>query len=289
MPASNPASESAAEEAPQGRARILAIAGSDSGGGAGIQADIKTVTALGGFATTAITALTVQNTHGVADILDVPPAFVAAQVSAVLGDIGADAIKTGMVSQIAVMEAIAPVLDSYTGKLVVDPVMVASSGDRLLRDDAVSALKSLLLRRADLATPNMPEAEVLTGRRVETLDDMKFAADKIMDGGARAALIKGGHGEDRVLFDLLAMQTGFEVFEHERLLPPDAAVVGGKHSYHGTGCSLASAIATGLGQGLALTPATNQGINYIQAAITKTNKKTPIGTGYNKPLDHVVE
>ncbi len=266
------------------RACILAISGSDSGGGAGLHADIKAITGLGGFATTAVSALTAQNTHGVRDIMDVPSAFVVAQVSAVLNDMGAAAIKTGMLSGVDVMEAVAPLLDDFGGAVVVDPVMVASSGDRLMRDDGVSALRSLLLRRAGLVTPNLPEAAILTGRDVETVDDMKRAADRLMDDGAHAALIKGGHGGDDTVVDLLALQSGFEVFENERIRPPESSAHGAKHMFHGTGCTLASAIATGLGQGLTMEASVLRGIDFVRAAILAATQSPAIGGGANQPL-----
>lgn len=255
--------------------RVLIVAGSDSGGGAGLQADIKTVTALGGFAMTAVTALTVQNTHGVKDIMDVPPQFVAAQMMAVLSDLGADAVKTGMLARTEVIEAVAPLLDDFSNPAVIDPVMVASSGDRLLTEQAVSAMQSLMLPRAALVTPNMPEAEILTNRGVETLDDMKHAADRLMTDGARAALIKGGHGNDAVVTDLLAEQSGFTVFENPRIDTKNT---------HGTGCTLASSIAAGLGQGLALAAAIERGLVYVRRAIETANAS--LGTGHNKPLNH---
>ena len=217
--------------------RVLVIAGSDSGGGAGIQADIKSIRAQGAYATTAVTALTAQNTLGVQGIFDVPPAFIVQQMHSVLSDIGTDMVKTGMLAARPVIEAVAEALADTAGEaapLLVDPVMVATSGDRLLRDDAMDALKALLVDRAFLVTPNLPEASLLTRRDVETVDDMKRAADTLMNGGAHAALIKGGHGTDRTVTDLLALQSGFEVFEHERL---------DSKNTHGTGCTLASALA----------------------------------------------
>ena len=255
--------------------RILIVAGSDSGGGAGLQADIKTVTALGGFAMTAVTALTVQNTHGVKDIMNVPPHFVAAQMMAVLSDLGADAVKTGMLARTEVIEEVAPLLDDFPNTAVIDPVMVASSGDRLLTEQAVSAMQSLMLPQAALVTPNMPEAEILTNRGVEKLDDMKHAADRLMTDGAQAALIKGGHGNEAVVTDLLAEQSGFTVFENPRF---------DSKNTHGTGCTLASSIATGLGQGLALVAAVERGLGYVRRAIETANSS--LGTGHNKPLNH---
>jgi hydroxymethylpyrimidine/phosphomethylpyrimidine kinase len=177
--------------------RVLVIAGSDSGGGAGIQADIKTVTALGGYAATAITAVTVQNTLGVTGVHPIPLEFIAAQARAVLDDIGADAIKTGMLGDIGVVETVAVILE-YAAKtggvpVVVDPVMVAKGGASLLADSAIGAVKSLMIPRAALLTPNAPEAAALTGLTVETTDDLRRAGEALLTMGAKAVLMKGGH------------------------------------------------------------------------------------------------
>jgi hydroxymethylpyrimidine/phosphomethylpyrimidine kinase len=270
------------QEASQ-KGRVLVVAGSDSGGGAGIQADIKSIMAQGAYATTAITALTAQNTRGVQDILDVPPAFVVRQITSVLEDIGTDIVKTGMLSRRALIEHVAQALAEAGAPMVVDPVMVATSGDRLLDENAVSALHDLLVNHAFLVTPNLPEAALLTRRDVDTLDDMKRAADTLMSGGAHAALIKGGHGTGNVVTDLLALQSGFEVFEHERLETRNT---------HGTGCTLASAIAGQLAAQIAGDPssdnapdlktATEHALAYVHTAI----KNAPnLGHG-NGPLAH---
>ncbi len=267
--------------APKGR--VLVVAGSDSGGGAGIQADIKSIMAQGAYATTAITALTAQNTRGVQDIMDVPPAFVMRQITSVLEDIGTDIVKTGMLSRRVMIEQVAQALSEAGAPMVVDPVMVATSGDRLLDEDAVAALGDLLVNHAFLVTPNLPEATLLTRRDVDTLDDMKRAADTLMNGGAHAALIKGGHGSGNVVTDLLALQSGFDVFEHERLETRNT---------HGTGCTLASAIAGQLAVQIAgdtssdgapdLRAATEHALAYVHTAI----KNAPnIGRG-NGPLGH---
>lgn len=263
--------------------RVLVVAGSDSGGGAGIQADIKAIMAQGAYATTAITALTAQNTIGVQEILDVPPAFVARQMHSVLDDIGTDIIKTGMLHNRALIETVAQARADAAVPVLVDPVMVATSGDRLLQEDAIDALKSLLLANAFLVTPNLPEASLLTGRDVETPDDMKRAADRLMNDGAHAALIKGGHGRDRVVTDLLALQTGFELFEHERLETTNT---------HGTGCTLASAlagqvagqVAGNVAQAPDIKAATEKALSYVHAAI----KAAPdLGQGHG-PVWHAV-
>ena len=260
--------------------RVLIVAGSDSGGGAGVQADIKAVLRSGAYGATAITALTAQNTLGVHDILDVPPAFVAAQMDAVLSDIGADIVKTGMLHRRDIIEIVAERLAAAGLPMVVDPVMVATSGDRLLQAEAADALKTLLVARAYLATPNLPEAGLLAGFAVESVDDMKRAADALMKDGAEAVLVKGGHGAERVVTDLLATQSGFEAFEHERLETRNT---------HGTGCTLASAIAGLLaqqrseGEDLDLPKATATALDYVHTAIKSAPQN--IGQG-NGPLRH---
>ena len=214
--------------------RVLIIAGSDPSGGAGIQADIKTVTCLGGYAMTAITALTVQNTLGVSDVMAVPPDFITAQALACLDDIGADAIKTGMLADIEVMEAVSLVLESARIFTVVDPVMVAKGGHALMKDRAVDAMKALMLPLADLLTPNTPEAMALTGLRIETEDDVRKAGAALLGMGAKNVLIKGGHLEGPEVVDFLFTADGEHRFTSER--------IDTKHT-HGTGCTLASACA----------------------------------------------
>jgi len=240
--------------------RVLIVAGSDSGGGAGIQADIKTVTALGGYAATAVTALTAQNTCGVFGVVGIAPAFIQQQMRVVLDDIGADALKTGMLHDSPVIEAVAEVLDGEARgiPLVVDPVMVAQSGDRLLECRAVAALKAHLVPLAGVLTPNAPEAEALTGRPVADLDGMRATAEALLALGAGAVLVKGGHLTGAVVRDLLADAAGMEVLENPRIET--------RHT-HGTGCTLASAIATGLAQGLALRAAVFRARSYLQEAL----------------------
>lgn len=254
-------------------ARVLIIAGSDSGGGAGIQADIKTVSALGGYAMTAITALTVQNTTGVRAVHAAPVDIVRGQIRACLDDIDADAIKTGMLASAELVEAVAVELSGVTAPIVVDPVMVAKGGQSLLEDEAVSALKTKLLPLAAVITPNAPEAEVLTGVPVETADDQRRAAEALLEAGAGAALIKGGHIEGPVVRDLLVWQGGERMFEASRIET--------RHT-HGTGCTLASAIAAGLGAGHTLPDAVADAIAYVQGAIAHA---PGFGAGAG-PLDH---
>ena len=254
--------------------RILIIAGSDSGAGAGIQADLKTVMALGGYGATAITAVTVQNTLGVSAVHPIPVEIVLAQARAVLGDIGADAIKTGMLGDVAMVEAVASLLDEATGlPAVIDPVMIAKGGAALLPDAAIAAVRSLLVPRAGLLTPNAPEAEALTGLAVESLDDQWRAGEALLKLGARAVLMKGGHVAGERVVDLLLTPTGETVFETDR---QDT-----RHT-HGTGCTLASACATGLAQGLDLSTAVAQAWAYVQEAMAHA---PGLGKGHG-PLDH---
>jgi hydroxymethylpyrimidine/phosphomethylpyrimidine kinase len=257
------------------KGRVLIIAGSDSGGGAGIQADIKTVTALGGYAMTAITAITAQNTLGVFGVHEIPPEMVRQQIRVVMDDLGADAIKTGMLSNIAIVETVAAALDEEAKGVtaVIDPVMIAKGGQALLRAEAVAAVKSLLLPRAALVTPNAPEAEALTGLAVVNLDDQKRAGEALLRLGARAALVKGGHVPGDVISDVLATDAGFEVFEGPRLVT---------NATHGTGCTLASAIAALLAQGENLSDAVDHARAYLIDAI----RAAPgFGQGHG-PLGH---
>jgi hydroxymethylpyrimidine/phosphomethylpyrimidine kinase len=253
--------------------RVLIIAGSDSGGGAGVQADIKTVTMLGGYAATAITAVTVQNTLGVSGVHPIPLHVVAAQARAVLGDIGADAIKTGMLGDAATVELVAALLDEARVPAVIDPVMVAKGGASLLADAAVAAVRGRLIRRAALLTPNAPEAAALTGLAVETSDDLRRAGEALLAMGARAVLMKGGHVPGETVVDVLMTASGETTFE--------AARIETRHT-HGTGCTLASACAVGLAQGLPLTDAVARAWAYVQEAIARAPR---LGKGHG-PLDH---
>jgi hydroxymethylpyrimidine/phosphomethylpyrimidine kinase len=242
------------------KGRVLIVAGSDSGGGAGIQADIRTVTALGGYAATAITALTAQNTLGVLEVLPVPARFVACQMRAVLDDIGADCIKTGMLGGAGVIDAVCAVLAEQAGGIpvVTDPVLSAHEGTRLLDPGALPALMGRLLPRATLLTPNVPEAETLTGLRIDRVEAMLEAARRLLSLGPTAVLLKGGHLPGIVVSDVLVHPGGEEVYEHRRI---------GGRPLHGTGCTLASAIATGLAQGLDLPDAVRRARAYVLEAI----------------------
>ncbi|MGH8479044.1 MAG: bifunctional hydroxymethylpyrimidine kinase/phosphomethylpyrimidine kinase [Gammaproteobacteria bacterium] len=310
------------------KGRVLIVAGSDSGGGAGVQADIKTVTALGGYAANAITALTAQNTLGVIDVLPIPAAFVAQQMRAILNDIGADCIKTGMLCDGGVIEAVREVLDEKARGIpvVADPVMRAHDGTHLLDPDAVRILTARLFPRVTLLTPNVPEAEALTGMRIDGCDGMIAAGRRLLSLGPAAVLVKGGHLPGPTVRDVLVAPTGTEIFEHARLgdgsphpegggqvkkksspcaardgrrrvgdpclhadgtsTPPGASI----HAHprlidrplHGTGCTLASAIATGLAQGMGLEAAMRRARGYVFEAI----RRAPGFGGGAVPLDH---
>ena len=257
--------------------RVLIVAGSDSGGGAGIQADIKAVTALGAFAATAITALTAQNTLGVHAVHPVPLDFIARQIAVVMDDIGADVIKTGMLGTAEVIGVIAETLAHHAAgmPLVVDPVMVAKGGARLLDPDALSALKRVLLPMAHVITPNLPEAEALCGMAIPDLAAMRHAAQALLTLGVPAVLLKGGHLPGDTVIDLLATEDGMEEFAAPR--------IDTRHT-HGTGCTLASALAAGLSQGLSLREAVLRARAYVRAAIASA---PGYGAGHG-PLDHAV-
>ena len=257
------------------KGRVLIAAGSDSGGGAGIQADIKAVTALGAYAMTAITALTAQDTNGVAGVVGVDPAFIAQQMRMALDDIGADAVKTGMLHNVDVIGTVAGVLaEKAQGiPLVVDPVMYAKGGHALLEPDAIASLKSKLLPLAAVVTPNIAEAEAIAGVSIRTVADMHAAARAIVGMGPRAVLLKGGHMEFGDVTDILYQGDTAEEMTHPRIQT--------RHT-HGTGCTLASAIAAGLAQGMDLSSAVRRARAYVLTAI-----KTAPGFGHGHgPLNH---
>ena len=255
--------------------RVLIVAGSDSGGGAGIQADIKTVTMLGAFAATAITALTAQNTQGVFGVLPIDPAFIRQQMEVVLNDIGADAIKTGMLHDEGVIDTVASVLDERAPgiPLVLDPVMVAKGGAALIELQAIDALKRRLVPHAAVLTPNLPEAEFLCGQSIPDLAAMRKAATALLDLGCRAVLLKGGHLAGDIVHDLLATASGVRDWTSPR--------IDSRHT-HGTGCTLASAIAAGLAQGMTVEAAVERARDYVQKAIASA---PGFGRGHG-PLDH---
>jgi hydroxymethylpyrimidine/phosphomethylpyrimidine kinase len=251
----------------------MTIAGSDSGGGAGIQADLKTFFALGIYGTSSITAITAQNTVGVTAVHDVPTEIIAAQIDAVVDDIGVDAVKTGMLSSAEIIRTVADRVRHWgLDRLVVDPVMVAKSGDRLLREDAVEALVRELLPLAAVLTPNLPEAEVLVGRPLEDDAAMREAARRIVDLGTRTVVMKGGHRQGAAI-DLLFDGRDFTAFESERFDTPNT---------HGTGCTLSAAIAAGLAQGLGISDAVGEAKRYVSEAIRRSE---PLGAGHG-PVAH---
>ena len=256
--------------------RVLIVAGSDSGGGAGIQADIKAVSALDSFAMTAVTALTAQNTLGVHGVYPIPPEFIQAQMRAVISDIGVDCVKTGMLHDGAVIEAVIEVLerDIPDVPVVVDPVMVAKGGASLLDGQAVEALRMRMVPRATLLTPNVPEAEALSGMTVASADDMRAAANKLLGLGANAVLLKGGHLAGDTVRDYLVDGSGETIFENPRIKTVHT---------HGTGCTLASAIAAGLARGMALADAVARAEAYLHEAILRA----PGFGGGHGPVDHL--
>lgn len=256
--------------------RVLVVAGSDSGGGAGIQADIKTITALGGYAMTAITALTAQNTEGVNGIVETSGGFVAKQMRMVLKDIGADVIKIGMVPNEETIESVHYTYMEFAPDIpiVLDPVMMAKGGHPLIDREAIHLVRQHFLLHAAIATPNIPEAEVLTGMEIHTLNDMKHAAEIMITLGCQAVLVKGGHFEGDNLYDVLFSEEGLEVFEDTRINTPHT---------HGTGCTLASAIATGLAQKMSLRDSVVRARAYVREAILSA---PGFGKGHG-PLNHV--
>lgn len=239
--------------------QALTIAGSDSGGGAGIQADLKTFSALGVYGASAITAITAQNTQGVFAVEAVSPSMIASQIQAVFADLNISAIKVGMLGDVPAIEAVAGLLLATGIPLVVDPVMVAKSGDLLLPASAVDALRQLLLPKAFLLTPNLPEAAHLLGVEVaQTPEQMEEQGKALIDLGAQAVLMKGGHGKSAVCTDVLVLPNRVEIFEVERQLTTNL---------HGTGCTFAAAITANLAKGLNLVAAVEQAHDYLQNAI----------------------
>lgn len=265
-----------ANPSPEHQGRVLVIAGSDSGGGAGIQADIKTITMLGGYTMTALTALTAQNTLGVHGIHEVPQAFLKQQIECVMDDIGADCFKTGMLHSAEVIHTVAETLKPWLARnipLVVDPVMTAKGGASLLAEQAKDALINILLPLATVLTPNIPEAEALTSMTITDEPSMMLAAQHLLKLGAKAVLLKGGHLEGNLLVDILATKETTYRFSSTRIET--------RHT-HGTGCTLASALACGLAQGLSLYDATERACSYVMKAIATA---PGFGKGHG-PLNH---
>ncbi len=254
----------------------MTIAGSDSGGGAGVQADLKTFSALGVYGASTLTAITAQNTVAVTAVHEIPIEIIAAQIEAVVTDIGVDAVKTGMLSSPAIVQVVAREVQRHgVANLVVDPVMVAKSGDALLREEAVDSVRTQLLPLAALVTPNLPEAETLTGMTISSEQDVKEAAARILGMGARAVVIKGGHREGPAS-DLFYDGNDFAEFTSERIDTVNT---------HGTGCTFASAAAAGLAQGMTVLDAVAQAKRYVTEAIRNSY---PLGRGHG-PVHHFYE
>ena len=254
---------------------VLIIAGSDSSGGAGIQADIKTVTALGSYAMTAITAITAQNTTGVKSIVPIPTKEIFNQITFTIKDIKPDAIKIGMLHSKKVIESVIRSLKIANIKnIVLDPVMVAKGGAKLIDDNAIKMLKDRLIKRVMLITPNIPEAEILTNTFIRSKEDMIFAAHKLIEMGASNVLIKGGHLTSKIVQDIFVSKSDIKIFNNKRYKTKNT---------HGTGCTLSSAITTFLSCGKPIKKSCELGINYVNSGI-RTNPKYGKGHG---PINHL--
>jgi len=259
----------------QPKSKILIIAGSDSSGGAGMQADIKTVTALGSYAMTAITAVTSQNTTGVKSIVSIEPKEISNQIIFTSRDIKPDVIKIGMLHSSRVIESVVKSLEKVkVKKVILDPVMVAKGGAKLIDDRAIKLLKEKLIKKVLLITPNIPEAEILTKTKIKSKEDMIFAANKLVEFGARNVLIKGGHLNSKIVQDILVSKTDIKIFNSQRYKTKNT---------HGTGCTLSSAIATFLSCGKSIKKSCELGIKYVNLAI-KTNPRYGKGHG---PINHL--
>jgi hydroxymethylpyrimidine/phosphomethylpyrimidine kinase len=257
------------------KSKILIIAGSDSSGGAGIQADIKTVTALGSYAMTAITAITSQNTTGVNSIVPITPKEIANQIIFTSKDIKPDAVKIGMLHSVKVIESVIKSLNHIkVNKIVLDPVMVAKGGAKLIDNKAIDLLKTKLISRVNLITPNIPEAEILTKTLIRTKEDMIYAANKLIELGARNVLIKGGHLKSKFVHDIFVTKSDIKIFNSQRFKTKNT---------HGTGCTLSSAITTFSSCGKTIKKSCELGIKYVSSGI-KTNPNYGKGHG---PINHL--
>jgi len=258
--------------------KALTIAGSDSGGGAGIQADLKAFSANGVYGMSVLTAITAQNTLGVQGIHPVPNEMIGQQIRSIFDDMGADVIKTGMLHSSGVIQTISQTLRDYSQPpLVVDPVMVATSGDKLLEEDAIQTMIEVMLPMASLITPNLPEAELILNRKIETPDQARKAAKDLAETGAGAILLKGGHSNEKQVLDLLYLPQNDKWVEmpSRRIETPNT---------HGTGCTLASAIAAWIARGLSIREATRRGLDYTHQAIEK-GAQYKLGKGHG-PVNH---
>ena len=257
------------------KSTILIIAGSDSSGGAGIQADLKTVTSLGSYGMTAITAVTVQNTTGVKSVVSIDPKKIYEQIVFTSEDIKPDAIKIGMLHSTEVIKKVLKALEKIkVKKIILDPVMIAKGGARLIDEKAIKILKKELIKKVDLITPNIPEAEVLTEMKINTVEDMILAANKLIFLGAKNVLIKGGHLNKKKLFDIFLSKKDFKIFESKKFITKNT---------HGTGCTLSSAITTFYSCGKSIKKSCELAIKYVNSAI-KSNPK--LGKGHG-PINHL--
>ena len=257
------------------KSTILIIAGSDSSGGAGIQADLKTVTSLGSYGMTAITAVTVQNTTGVKSVVSIDPKKIYEQIVFTSEDIKPDAIKIGMLHSTEVIKKVLKALKKIkVKKIILDPVMIAKGGARLIDENAIKILKKELIKKVDLITPNIPEAEVLTEMKINTVEDMILAANKLIILGAKNVLIKGGHLNKKKLFDIFLSKKDFKIFESKKFITKNT---------HGTGCTLSSAITTFYSGGKSIKKSCELAIKYVNSAI-KSNPK--LGKGHG-PINHL--
>ena len=257
------------------KSKVLIIAGSDSSGGAGIQADIKTVTALGSYAMTAITAITVQNTTGVKSIIPINPKEIFNQITFTSNDIRPDAIKIGMLHSTNVIRSVVKSLNQIkVTNIVLDPVMVAKGGAKLIDDKAINLIKSILIKKVFLITPNIPEAEILTNTKIKTKKDMIFAGRKLIKFGAKNVLIKGGHLKNKLVYDIFLNKKDIKIFNSKRVKTLNT---------HGTGCTLSSAVATFLSCGKLVKKSCELGIKYVNSAI-KSNPNYGKGHG---PINHL--
>jgi len=258
------------------KSKVLIIAGSDSSGGAGIQADIKTVTALGSYATTALTAVTAQNTKGVKKIISIPAKIVQKQITMILDDIGTQAVKIGMLHDADIIKSVHKTLKKYKPKnIVLDPVMVAKGGAKLISSNSIKYLINLLIPLCTLVTPNIPEAEILTGSSISNKEDMIRAAKKILNMGSKNVLLKSGHLKNKMIFDILATKKGIKIFTKRKIKTKNT---------HGTGCTLSSAVATCLSQNKNIERSCKVSLRYVDKAIISA-------PGYGKgfgPLNHLV-
>ena len=258
------------------KSKVLIIAGSDSSGGAGIQADIKTVTALGSYAMTAVTAVTAQDTKGVKKITPIPTNSLQKQIIMILDDIGANAVKIGMLHNASIIKCVYKVLKKYKlNNIVLDPVMIAKGGAKLINNSSIRHLKKLLLPLCNLVTPNIPEAEVLTGYSISNKEDMIKAAEKILNMGAKNVLLKGGHLKNKMIFDILATKKRIKIFSKKKIRTKNT---------HGTGCTLSSALATCLSQNKNIVKSCKISLKYVNSAIVSAPS---YGKGFG-PLNHLV-